>query len=472
MVRRWLQLLDEPSRLNSPEIRALLEAHGRLPVSDNSQDVGRAAAKFLLEMIGRLKAPPGASDREALPYRVLAICFLERAKLAKAAMRLEMSERQLTRERARAISLLIERLQEVARAHTYYPEAIPALADYFPRPDVTLAVERALERARIARVHGPSGIGKTSVIADFAFNDPQPFVWWYRVRQGVNDSLKAIVFELAEWLNSHGIPEAADYVRGNLTGLDERIASRIVIQGLARTSALIVLDDFHLLDRNLGVGAFFDETRLRTPAVRLVTISRHRPLERLPDTVEVPPLEVPEADAFLKRLGMRFPLDVLARLRVRTGGNPHLLVLAGRWLSSVPSEEVQSAVETLSDHDDVRAFLLKDITELLDRSDRRVLEAACVFRSTFSDDALAYVADSTRGEVLDVGRHLVRSYVATRSRRGLTAFLHTTVRDHVYERLTTERRSTLLLRAAAWYHRIGDKAETAYHRRRAGLSDP
>lgn len=461
--------MDEPSRLNSPEMRALLEAHGRLPFSDNSQDVGRAAVKFLTEMIGRLKAPPGAPDRDALPYRVLSICFLERAKLPKAAMQLEISERQLTRERTRAISLLIERLRRVPSAQTYYPEAIPALAEYFPRSDVTLAIDRLLERERVAHIHGPAGAGKTSIVADFALNDAQPFVWWCRLRPGVNDSLKALIFELAEWLNSHGVREAADYVRDHLADLDERIASRIVIQGLAGTSALIVLDDFHLLAHDPGVSAFFDEARLRTPAVRLVTTSRRRPPEGSPTAIEVPPLEVAEADAFLKRLGVRFPLDTVARLHLRTGGNPHLLGLAGRWLTSAPPDEIESTLENLSDHEDMRSFLLSDVTELLDGTDRGVLEAASIFRSTFSDDALAYVAESTRGEVDDVARRLVRSYVATRSRRGLTAFLHTTVRDYVYGRLDVHRRAKLHLRAAAWYYRVGDKAETAYHRGRAGL---
>jgi hypothetical protein len=71
--------------------------------------------------------------------------------------------------------------------------------------------------------------------------------------------------------------------------------------------------------------------------------------------------------------------------------------------------------------------------------------------------------------VQDVSERLVRSYIATRSRRGVTAFLHASVRDYVYDRLEPERRDRLHLRAAAWYHLMGDEPETTYHRARGGL---
>src|SRR5688500_2626180 len=121
MVRRWLRLLSDPNRLNSPEVRSLLAAHGRLPSSNTSQDIGRAAARFLKETIGHLKPPPGAPERDALPYRVLVTCFVDGTKLSKAAMQLELSERQLSRERSRAISLLVERLERTTGA-AYHPE--------------------------------------------------------------------------------------------------------------------------------------------------------------------------------------------------------------------------------------------------------------------------------------------------------------------------------------------------------------
>lgn len=419
-------------------------------------------------MIGHLKPPPGAPEREALPYRVLLTCFVDGTKLPKAAMQLELSERQLTRERTRAISLLVERLERMPGA-TYHPEVIPALADYFPRPNVTLAIEQMLERERIVHVHGPAGIGKTSIVAQFASKDPQPFVWWYRLRRGVNDSLKAIVFELGEWLNSYGIRDVADYVHRNVSQFDERVGSRITIQALAGTPALLVLDDVHLAGEDSGTIAFFDEARLRTPSVRIVAISRSRPSESSSTAIEVPPLDVSEADGFLARLGMRTPLDVVAKLHLRTGGNPYLLRLAGRWLASMPSDEIGAAIDGLTDHADVRSFLLADVTELMDRSDRHVLEAASVFRAKFSDDALAYVSERTRGEVQDVSQRLVTSYIATRSRHGATAFLHASVRDYVYDRLEPERRERLHLRAAAWYHLTGEEAETTYHRSRGGL---
>ena len=68
-------------------------------------------------------------------------------------------------------------------------------------------------------------------------------------------------------------------------------------------------------------------------------------------------------------------------------------------------------------------------------------------------------------------QRLVRGHAATRSRQGLTVFLHGSVREYVYDRLNPERRAALHLRAAAWYHRGGNDKEAVHHRVKAGLDE-
>jgi ATP/maltotriose-dependent transcriptional regulator MalT len=144
-----------------------------------------------------------------------------------------------------------------------------------------------------------------------------------------------------------------------------------------------------------------------------------------------------------------------------------LLKLAASWLKTATDDEVARGFSSLTDQLEVQTFLLSNVTELLDSDDRALLEAASIFRDRFSDEALGFVAQRTRGAVIDAGIRLVRAYVATRSLDGEGAFFHASVRDYVYERLDTGRKSLLHTRASLWYERSGDEREAEYHRRRA-----
>ena len=470
-LRRWLGLLRHPNRLDSAEIRTLLQVHGRLPPDANPLDVGRAAARFLTDTIDRLAAPPDAPASERLPHDVLRICFVEGAKLHQAAAKLGMSERQLTRERGRAISVLAAQLALGPVRPRFLPEEIPTIDGFVARPEVAGLVRAGLARERAVRVHGPPGIGKTSLVAELAMEESRrSAVWWYRFRRGVNDTLPAVIFELSQWLEGQGLAELARYVTPNLAELDATIAARLAIRTLGETTSLVVLDDYQVVEDDPVVAGFFDEVLIRTPTLRLIALSRRKPAGgRSGGAVEVPPFRLDQTERLLSRTGTRRPRETVSKIHAWTGGNPHLVKLSASWLKTATPEEISRGVEDLIDQEGVQAFLLSNITELLDGDDRGILQAASIFRGRFSDDALAYVARQTRGAVQDASHRLVRSYVATRSRQRVSAFFHGSVRDYIYERLDPDARAALHLRAAAWFHKLGDEDETAYHRGRAGL---
>ena len=215
-LRRWLALLTRPDRLaDAEELAGLLQTHGRLPENGSAVDIGRAGADLLRDTIESLAPLDDASRDERLPYEVLKTCFLDGAKLWQAASKLGMSERQMTRERSRAIKLLQAEL-EVSTPDTgprYRPEPIPAILGFVARPGPSRKLRKALAEHRLVRVHGPAGVGKTSLVAELAAEvaDRTP-TFWYRFRAGLNDSLEALMFEVSEYLRARRQPDLAAYM--------------------------------------------------------------------------------------------------------------------------------------------------------------------------------------------------------------------------------------------------------------------
>lgn len=431
------------------------------------------------ETIERLRPPEGASREEELPYRVLKTCFLEGHKLWQAANKLGMSERQMTRERSRAIALLKAELEaglpapERNWAREYLPEPIPAILGFMARPAPSRTLRKALEDDRLVHVHGPPGVGKTALIAEVANtvaeNSP---VLSYRFREGVNDSLAAFLFELGDYIGARGDGELASYMARALPSPDPALATRLALKALATAPHLLILDDYHVVADAGDIGRLLAEAAERLPDLRVVVISRYRDSEgEIGAAYEVPPLTRTETRVLLSQLGVEVKPQLAEKVHKWTGGVCHLVKLAASWLKTATEEEVAQGTDSLNDVEEVQAFQLESITELIGPDDRAILQAASIFRDRFTDDALAFVAERTRGEVKDASLRLVRAYIASRGRSGDVAFFHQSVRNYVYERLRREHCRKLHDRAATWYDRQEERKESVWHRRRSDHGD-
>lgn len=464
-IRGWLMLLNQPDRLVDPELEHLLRIHNKMPATSSQIELGQAAADLLKEKIERLRAPAGSGRTQELPHLVLETCFVKGAKLFQAAGRLGLSERQLSRERSRAISLLRAELFASAPAHTYCEEPIPAIRGFLPRPGQLRSIQEALQAHHLVTVSGPPGIGKSTLIAQLATDLKQHTpVMWYRFRPGINVSLAALLYELGEYLYSRGEVELAEYMQQSLPVPETSLATRLVLKGLDSGPHLLVFDDFHLVAEDVPIAGLIDELTERLPQLRVVTVGRVRYTKMAAATsLEVVPFTRAATKDLLARLKVNCTPHMAKTIHQWTEGNPHLIKLAASWLKTASPDEVAKGVSSLSNWAEVQTFLLNYITDLLDSDDRALLEAASVFRDRFSDDALSFVAERTPGAVIDASLRLVQSYVATRSLDDESAFFHGSVRDYVYSRLEPEYRSELHERAAVWYKRHKQVKESEYH---------
>ena len=472
-LRRWLTLLRQPDRLaEGGDVAPLLALHGRLPSAASRVDLGRATADLLRDAINGLEPAPDAPQEQRMPYQVLRTCFLDGATRWQAANKLGLSERQMSRERTRAIRLLKAALDapesDVMEGADYRPEPIPAILGFVPRAQHAQALRESLRDHRLVRVHGPPGVGKTSLVADFAteVSEQMPSLW-YRFRAGVNDTVEALLFELGEYLRSHRRPDLAMYIDSALPALDAALATRLALKGLSGSAHFLVLDDYHVVDEELAISGLLEEAVARLPELHVVLIGRYRGGVQQPGaSLAIPAFTRLETRTFLTHLGIGTDPQLAAEVHKWTEGIPQLVKLAASWLKTAMPEEVAGEMDTIGDLQEAQDFFLKSITELMGPEERVILEAASIFRHRFTDDALAFVADRTRGEIQDTSRYLVRAYVATRSRSGDVAFFHNSVRDYVYERLSPKRRAALHERAMMWYQRRDEEVGATWHRAR------
>lgn len=336
-VRRWIADFRKPERLDDPVMRALLRAYGRDPTG-GPLDVGRRATELMIETVESLAPPAAASIDERLPYRVMKVCFLEGAKSSQAAPRLGLSERQLSRERSRAISLLTAALATpLARARPL--SAPPASDGIVSRPRLWKRFGNLVADPGRAHVYGSIGSGKTSLVAEYVRATSEP-VFWYRVIPEINTNLWGVLLDLGENLGPDD-PRLAEYLDAALPSPDLTTATRIAVTALRRSSRIIVLDDFDDLGRDPLMSAFLDEAAERSPQSRLITVGRRR-LSNVDREIWVPPLTVDEAAAIAAARGVESdgPVPTIHRW---TGGSARLFDGAVRFFRTGTAADTRRA---------------------------------------------------------------------------------------------------------------------------------
>jgi hypothetical protein len=353
-VRRWLANLRRPERLDDPVMRALLRVHGR-DATGAGLDVGRRAIELLTEKIDALRPQEGASAAEHLPHRVLDACFVRGAKSYQAAARLGLSERQLSRERSRAVSLLAAELSSLTRASAGSSVAPPA-AGLIARPDAAQRLAALLDGSRRVHVTGPPGAGKSSLLAAFAAGSGCP-VFWYTMIPGVNAELWPILFDLGE----HLAPDhaaLATYIHEALPSPNLGLATRVALAALGRSERLLVFDDFDAAAGDRAIAGFLDEvtTRLRLPGI--VTVGRTGLRAGGAPRLTVSPFTARETAALLALRRVPHDATLARELQAWTRGNPRLLDLAIRWLQAAPGAGAVAAVAAVKEAVSRDGFLL------------------------------------------------------------------------------------------------------------------
>jgi LuxR family transcriptional regulator, maltose regulon positive regulatory protein len=239
--------------------------------------------------------------------------------------------------------------------------------DLLPRPRLVKALDEAVAQGcRLILVSAPAGFGKTTLVAEWAFEGMQgkrstPFRFaWLSLDSGDNDPLHFWRYVIAALqtvepsagLSAQAALGAAQSEAGSQSMLEPLISSLLNDLACQSPGLVLVLDDYHviesevihnslsyLLDRLPSCLAITITTRADPP----LALSRRRARGQLYEA-RITQLRFTrqEIDSFLSTAGLRLPEGDLAALEHRTEG----------WIAGL-----QLALMSLREADDQHAFI-------------------------------------------------------------------------------------------------------------------
>ncbi|MFY9850326.1 MAG: LuxR C-terminal-related transcriptional regulator [Trebonia sp.] len=350
--------------------------------------------------------------------------------------------------------------------------------DLVPRPQLAERLDRGLA-CGLVLVCAPAGYGKTVLLADWARRGQQP-VAWLSLDAGDNDparfwrhavaALDQMRPGLAERVGSLLGPPAPSSYQGLVTALINELAA-----GPDADQALLVLDDYHLIESQAVHASLEFLLEHRPPGLHLVLASRSDPplaLARLRGRGQLTELRAAElrftrdeAAALLRQgatvSGVALPETAVAALAARTEGWAAGLQLAALSLRGQPDAAGFTAAFTGS-HRFILDFLAEEVLEQQSDQVRTFLLETSVLERLSGELCDAVTGRPGSQALLEQVERAGLFVVPLDEVRGWWRYHHLFA-DLLRARLQQEQpgRAALLHRnAAAWYddHEMADDA--------------
>ncbi|ALM75899.1 tetratricopeptide repeat protein [Thermococcus barophilus] len=282
------------------------------------------------------------------------------------------------------------------------------LVDIFVGREKEIDLITSSEKSVIV-IYGIAGIGKTALAAKL-FGD----AFWYQMSEG--DSLDYFAWQVGLFLNTLGYDALLEYLRAG--GREERDIFELILDGVEKSSAKIVIDDLHKCrdERILHLLAFLSE---KLDKGKLVVTSREKPNLGLNALyLRLSGLSLEEAYSLVEAKGVNISLEEFVKVYQMTLGHP----LALNLFSETYVERREFERENLFD------FLVNEIYEKLKTDERFLLQ----FMSLF-DEPLEYdeIKELCGKNVFSVLYSLLNKGLI--ERRGNLYFVHDLIRGFLSE---------------------------------------
>ncbi|NJE10610.1 tetratricopeptide repeat protein [Thermococcus sp. MAR1] len=292
---------------------------------------------------------------------------------------------------------------------------VPLLESRHPLVDIFVGREKEIDlitssEKSVIVIYGIAGIGKTALAAKL-FSD----AFWYQMSEG--DSLDYFAWQVGLFLNSLGYDALLEYLRAG--GREERDIFELLLDGVEKSSAKIVIDDLHKCrdERILHLLAFLSE---KLDKGKLVVTSREKPNLGLNALyIRLSGLSLKEAYSLIKAKGINVSSEEFAEIYQVTFGHPLALTLFSE------AYDVGKEFKRESFFD----FILSEVYEKLRENERLLLQIMSLFDEPLEYDEIRALYD--KRNVFSVLHSLLNKGLI--ERRGNLYFVHDLIRGFLSE---------------------------------------
>ncbi|MEW6085184.1 MAG: tetratricopeptide repeat protein [Chloroflexota bacterium] len=258
-------------------------------------------------------------------------------------------------------------------------EAIPSLGSAeITRQSVVDSVNEVMAVHPAVILYGFPGVGKSTLCATLVrqrFESKQP-VFWHTVSRADSSPLESLIRQLALFLVSQGVEEAALFTQTGALPLETGIP--FITRQLNEVRPFICINEFHHFQARLPSFAPIEEL-IRSSGCKFLFASRERiDLENVVP-IAIGGMSAVESRALLSARGLTLPHETMQSLYELTQGNPMLLLLAGAQLLR-RSSQANTFLETLSAQHKIASYLMESALGELDESALNLLSLVSIFR--------------------------------------------------------------------------------------------
>jgi tetratricopeptide (TPR) repeat protein len=374
-------------------------------------------------------------------------------------------------------------------------EPVPVRPRFVGRERELALYRRMLAGERFVIISGLAGVGKTTLGArlaqEVAANPDQ--IFWFTFDNVQKNSAEALLRALAVFLKSHGQPDLAQYLDGEISTqkpLDLTARLNLFIAGLGSGDYLLCFDDFHLVKEHPDIGLLFKQIRDRYPGPRAPLPARFIIMGRdVPQAMQylmpepLGGLNEDDTRTFLQVNGVTLSSAQLQRLWRATTGNAKLLELCILLLARLTGDTaaVDNFLQSMPRQHDLREFVMDEIYAALAPKEKIVAGALSIFPTTVeqvaleavltgADPALADWSNEDVADIADLLHDLADKHIVTETPAGQIG-CHSLVREYSYRLLTSQTSRCFHGRAAAYYEQQRRYVAAAYHHLERGVDE-